>query len=284
MSPWTENETRPQAERKTLLPPDFQEAFSVDTGAMAIVLKEGAHMHGVRKASLSIMFGIAFMAVFCFEASASGGQEGRSIREVQGFDGVSLETRGVLIVTQGDRETLEIEAPSSDLPEIVTEVRGGMLHIGRNEARHLFEFAAPVFRLTMKNIAALEAHSSGRISAPAIRADSLRVLISSSGGVAIDSLNAGSLEVRVSSSGSFRAAGSVNLLDLVLSSSGDFAGGDLASGTATVRASSSGTATLRFRDSLRAEVTSSGDVRYYGSPERANGRVTSSGRLVRLGG
>jgi hypothetical protein len=60
--------------------------------------------------------------------------------------------------------------------------------------------------------------------------------------------------------------------------------GDLASRTAKVRVSSSGSATLRVSDSLEADITSSGGVRYYGNPPRVQANVTSSGGLVKLGG
>jgi hypothetical protein len=240
-------------------------------------------MRQVRKASIAIISGIVFMALICFEAAAFGGQETRSVREVSGFERVSFSTRGELIITQGDREALEIEALPSDLPQIVTEVRDGTLYIGRQGAEPFSPFQAPVFRLTMKKVAVLETHSSGRISLHELHTDSLRVLISSSGNIAIDSLAAESLEVRISSSGSLRVAGIVNRQDVLLSSSGSYSGGQLASSTASVRASSSGTATLRVSDSLDALVTSSGNVRYYGNPRAKNFRATSSGRIVRLG-
>lgn len=235
------------------------------------------------KAITSIISGIVFMALVCFEAAAFGGPEVKSVREVSGFESVSFSTSGELIITQGDRESLEIEALAGDLPKIVTQVRGGTLFISTEAKGSFPPFHAPVFRLTMKRIAALESHSSGGISVNELPADSLRILISSSGGISIGSLSADSLEVRISSSGSFRVAGSVVQQNILLSSSGSYFGGQLASSTASVRATSSGTATLRVSDSLEAAVTSSGNVRYYGNPEVRNARVTSSGRLVKLG-
>jgi hypothetical protein len=87
----------------------------------------------------------------------------------------------------------------------VTEVRDGTLSIGRKGAEPLSPFRAPVFRLTVKYIAALETHGSGSITIRQLSADSLRILISSAGGVAIDSLAADSLEVRVSSGAEARS-------------------------------------------------------------------------------
>jgi hypothetical protein len=237
----------------------------------------------VRKSWVLISSSILLIALTSFHAGALGAEETRSVRDVAGFDSVSFGTSGELFITQGDREALEIVAPAGELARIVTEVRGGTLSIGREGTGSAFSFRLPIFRLTMKTIAALETHSSGSIRANNLRAGSLRIRISSSGGISIDSLAADSLEVQISSSGSVRAAGTVEQQSIHLSSSGNYRAGNLASRTASVRVSSSGDATLRVSESLEADITSSGNVRYYGSPPQVNGNVTSSGRLVRLG-
>jgi hypothetical protein len=241
-------------------------------------------MGHARTLPVRLLGAAAIMILACASAAALGGRETSETREVPAVDGVRLATAGELIVTQGDRESLEITAEAEELTRIVTEVRDGMLLIGRDGPAAGFSLRRPVFRLTMKRIAALETHSSGSISARNIRTDSLRILVSSSGGVSIDALEARALDVRISSSGSVRLLGSVDRQTVLLTSSGDYAGGKLASRTADVRVSSSGSATLRVSDSLEADVTSSGSVRYYGSPPAVKGHVTSSGKLVRLGG
>jgi hypothetical protein len=233
--------------------------------------------------SVSIFSGIALIALASFAAGCYGARQTGSVRDVRGFDSVSFNTSGELIITMGDREALEIVARESELTNIVTEVRGGTLFIGREGTGPGFSFSPPVFRLTMKTIAGLETHSSGKIAANSLRASSLRIQISSSGGISIDSLAADSLDVQISSSGSFSVAGRVERQTIRLSSSGSYLARNLASRTARVKVSSSGNATLRVSDSLEADITSSGDVRYYGNPPQVDGNVTSSGRLVRLG-
>jgi len=234
-----------------------------------------------RRLWVSISIVAALFVLAGFEAGAFGARETGAVRDVGGFDSVSFGTSGEVVLTQGDQEALEIEAMAGDLPNIVTEVRGGTLYIGREGPS--FSFRPPIFRLTMKAIAALETHSSGKISAKDISTGSLRLQISSSGGIAIDSLAANSLEVTISSSGSVSVAGAVGQQNIRLSSSGSYSAKNLMSKTAKVNVSSSGTATLRVAESLEANITSSGSVRYYGNPPQVNGNVTSSGRLVRIG-
>jgi hypothetical protein len=233
--------------------------------------------------SIAILGALALLALAGLQACAYGARETGAVREVSGFDGVSFSTAGRLFISQGDREAMEITAGAAELANLVTEVRGGKLFIGRKEGAPAFSLSSPVFRLTMRKVASIETHSSGSVAAKDLSADSLRIQISSSGGVAIETLSAGSLEVQISSSGSLKLSGSVELQDVSLSSSGSYSAGSLESRTAKVRVSSSGSATLRVSDSLEASVTSSGAVRYYGNPPQVNSEVTSSGRLVRLG-
>ncbi|HUI70249.1 MAG TPA: head GIN domain-containing protein [Spirochaetia bacterium] len=241
-------------------------------------------MSYAKRALVIVAIVIGLVVLISLEAGAGGAAEATSARAVSGFDTVSLDTSGELIITQGDSEGLEIVGSSDDLPYIVTEVQGGALRISREGPGPIFSVRNTVFRLRMKDISSLEADSSGSISVRRLRADSLRIHISSSGSISIDSLTAGSLEVQISSSGSLRVAGDVDRQDVVLSSSGSYAAGALSSRTAKVVASSSGTATVRVSDSLDANVSSSGDVRYYGNPPLVNGNATSSGRIVRQGG
>jgi len=223
---------------------------------------------------------IALIVLASFSAGALGIGETGEVRDVRGFDSVSFGTSGEVIVVQGDQEVLEIVARAGDLPNIVTEVRGGTLYIGRKGPS--FSFRPPLFRLTMKTVAGLETRSSGKITANGLSAGALRIQISSSGGISVYSLEADSLDVQISSSGSFDVSGRVERQDVRLSSSGSYLARNLESRTAKVNVSSSGSAILRVSESLEANVTSSGSVRYYGNPPSVNGNVTSSGRLIRL--
>jgi hypothetical protein len=234
------------------------------------------------RGSALVFSAIALMTLAGFVSCGYGARETGSVRDVRGFDSVSFGTSGQLIITQGDEESLEIAARASDLPNIVTEVRGGTLFIGREGSGPAFSLNTPIFRLTMRKIAALETHSSGTIAANDLRTDSLRIQISSSGGIAMDSLEAESLDVQISSSGSLSVAGKVERQDIRISSSGSYSAKNLASRTARVQVSSSGSATLRVSENLEADLTSSGGVRYYGNPPRVEANVTSSGALVRL--
>jgi hypothetical protein len=202
------------------------------------------------------------------------------MREVQGFDSVELTIGGELILVQGDRESLEIEASPADLARITTAVRGGTLVIAQVNPGP--GPRGPVtYRLAMKRIAGLATRSQGSIRAAAIETDALRIQVSSSGPIAVGRLSASRLDVSISSRGDCTVAGAVDRLRVQLSSSGSYRGEGLASREASVQCSSSGTATVNASERLEVNISSSGDVRYRGNP-RIVSRISSSGGLVAL--
>jgi len=104
-------------------------------------------------------------------------------------------------------------------------------------------------------------------------------------GFDIAALEADSLEVRLTSSGGIKIrGGQVGTQQIRLTSSGEYDGGDLRSGSAQVELTSSGGATIWVTDQLEARLTSSGDLRYYGSPGlKVDVEETSSGDAKSLG-
>ena len=81
---------------------------------------------------------------------------------MRGFDRVELATRGELIQTQGDGESLQIEASPSDLALITTVVRGTTLQIAQVNPGPAPR--GPVTcRLAMNKVAGLATSSSGNV-------------------------------------------------------------------------------------------------------------------------
>lgn len=206
---------------------------------------------------------------------------GSAVREVSGIERVELTMRGELVLTQGDTESLQIEASAEDLALISTVVRAGTLRI--EQANSGFGPRGPVtYRLSMKRITGLSTSSSGNIQSNSIETDSLRVVISSSGSVILGRLEATSLDVAISSSGSCTIGGTVDRQRVQLSSSGDYRAENLSSRDASIQLSSSGSAEVRVSESLEASISSSGSLRYRGNPPRVNASTSSSGRAIRV--
>jgi hypothetical protein len=78
------------------------------------------------------------------------------------------------------------------------------------------------------------------------------------------------------------AGGRVVSQRIAISGSGKYRGSDLESSDCEVDVAGSGAVVVRVSDLLDVEITGSGDVRYYGTPEVVES-ITGSGRLTSLG-
>ncbi len=206
---------------------------------------------------------------------------GGAVRDVRGFDRVEISIVGEIILTQGSTESLQIAASTADLARISTVVRQGTLYIDR--MRPDDNPRGPItFRLSMKTISGLRTTSACSIRADAVTTDALRISIQSSGSVEVKRLNARALDVEMNSSGDCTLAGTVDRQSVLINSSGEYRAADLASREATLRLNSSGSATIRVAETLSASLSSSGDVRYHGSPAKVTSTTASSGKVVKL--
>lgn len=231
------------------------------------------------------------------------GQVSEEARQVSGITGVKLATVGHLSIELGEEETLRVEAEDNLLEYIETDVRGGILTIDTRAGVSLRNRRPINYYLTVKELDEIIISSSGDVEAPDLETKSFSVMISSSGDLVMGDLDTDRLEVMISSSGDMQmgelyanrvevqisssgsvdiAGGEVEEQDITITSSGGYHARNLQSDQASVRLSSSGSATIRVRDHLQAHLSSSGGVRYVGSPT-LDVRTTSSGDVERIG-
>jgi len=203
-------------------------------------------------------------------------------RPISGFSRILLRGAGELCLSQGDRESLSIEADDNLLPRIETIVSNGTLSIGPKDRCELRPSRPVKFNLTVKKIESLTAWGAVNINAPCLSADCLEIAISGSGKITIDALTANSLTMRISGSGDCSLAGRADTQAVHISGSGKYLAGKLEGRSATVSISGSGHAVLRATDMLDIKISGNGRVEYFGQP-RVNQSVSGSGRIVSLG-
>jgi hypothetical protein len=204
-------------------------------------------------------------------------------RAVEGIEAVTLATLGELTIELGDQESLVVEAQQNLMEHLITEVRNGELTIRTENGVNLSPTEPVRYRLTVTGLDRLSITSSGDIDAPALEGESFTAHSSSSGDMLIAGLTADNLIVEISSSGGIEIQdGQVGHQEVNISSSGNYEAGDLQSESAVIDLSSSGNATVWVTDRLDANLSSSGDVYYYGSPGISQ-TASSSGRVVDRG-
>ena len=119
-------------------------------------------------------------------------------RPVSGFDRVSLGGVGDVFVTQGEGESLTVEADDNLMPYIETEVRNGTLILKfADEVRQkdIRPTKTIKFNVRMKEVAGLEIGGVGDIHASSLDADNLELVIGGVGDINAPSLDAEHLEL-----------------------------------------------------------------------------------------
>ncbi len=204
-------------------------------------------------------------------------------REVSGFDRISLSGTGNLIITQGETESLSIEAEDNIVDKITTEVSGETLEISY---KHRWPFW-PVWptkevnlTITLKSLESVKISGSGSASCDNLVGDSLNIEISGSGKIDM-AVELSELTSKISGTGEFIFSGTTETQSLEISGSGKYYARDLASKIADIKISGSGNAEVSAEEKLNVEISGSGNVKYLGSPS-INQKISGSGTVEEL--
>jgi hypothetical protein len=205
-------------------------------------------------------------------------------RDVSGFRAVEIDYPAQVFMSQGNTESLEIEAEDNLLPNLKTEVRNGKLDIfyQRENGKHVNPTKTVKITLVVKDLQDVDFNSAGELFIDGLESDSLDVSLSGAGNLDLDEIQVGALQLSLSGAGSATASGTANDLDVTISGFGDFEGGDLHSQDASVDISGAGSATVWVDDDLNAQVSGAGSIGYYGSPS-VNRRISGVGGINNLG-
>ena len=203
-------------------------------------------------------------------------------REVSGFDGVSHTGIGRVIITQGDKESLTIEADDNLLEHITSEVKNGTLELGFTDNVRIDSASPITFNVGVKDLKELDSTGTGSIEIGELSADNLSISTSGTGSISIGTLTATDLVANAEGTGNIKLAGNVETQEIMRVGTGDYDGSDLESKTAKVEAVGTGSVVIWVLDSLDVEITGTSEVSYYGSPNVTQ-NITATGSLTSLG-
>ena len=169
-------------------------------------------------------------------------QESRNVRD---FEEVELRGVGDLSIEQTGSESLTVEAEEDVIPKVTTKVVNDRLIIG-SEFNTMHTTVPITYRLTVKDLSALEVLGSANVEAKSIKTDSLEVTISGAGNVRMDG-KSDEQEINISGSGIYQAK-------------------DLQSKEVKINVAGAGSAIVNVSEELDAEISGVGSVEYIGDP------------------
>jgi hypothetical protein len=229
---------------------------------------------------------LASFGVF-IDGRQAGGPMTRQERTIGDFNAIDIAYPSEVTLTQGTRQGVVIEAPSSLLPEIKTEVQQGVLSIRPTTGTYIWHPAqsqAVHITINVTQLSAISFSGAGSLSSDGLQADDLNLSISGAGQMTLSKLTANQLHCSLSGVGDMRIGESSQVGDLTVSISGvgGFDGADLKSQAANISISGLGNATVWATDRLDAQISSLGSVRYYGNPSISK-HISGIGDVTSLG-
>jgi Putative auto-transporter adhesin, head GIN domain len=172
------------------------------------------------------------------------GNEKSEPRTISSFTSVKLKGNGQLLIDENGTESLVVTTDENLLPYVTTEVSGGELIIDTKDSANLNPTKNIVYKLTVKDIHAIDLAGSGTVDAKGIKTERLKIMLGGSGNIS--------------------AAGTADQQEVTIAGSGDYQGGNLKSNDVTVNIMGSGGVVLAAAKKLDATIMGSGSIKYAG--------------------
>lgn len=198
-------------------------------------------------------------------------------RDVSEFNQIKVGSGIDVFLTQGDNQSLEVEADDNLQNWIKTEVSGKELHVFTEKSIR-FAKTKKVY-VTCKNLERIDISSAGDVTGMTpFKTDKLDIEMSSAGDLKFE-VEATEIDISISSAGNANLKGKTNVLKADLSSAGDLNAYDLVAKTGDISVSSAGNARVYITEEASFQSSSAGDIDYRGEPNIKEIRTSSAGSV-----
>lgn len=203
-------------------------------------------------------------------------------KNVSGFNQVLLNGTGTLVITQGDKESLTVEAEDNVISHINTEANNNQLNIS-------FQGNVPLptkpikYYLTVKDLKSIDIQGAGQIESGGLKTDNLTMKVNGAAQGNITNLNVNLLTIIIEGAGRINLAGNANNQTINISGAGNYNAGNLTSRTATISINGGSRTTLRVSDLLNVIINGGGDISYIGNP-KVTQQINGGGNIKQITG
>jgi hypothetical protein len=209
------------------------------------------------------------------------------VKEVQGFDQISLDGVGRLVISQGEKEALTIQTDEEFLPYFDVEVKGDTLSLGFSEAARGVNLGEPedrgvdlvTYDLMVKELRGLKITGAVIVEVGALETDTLEIDLEGFSQIEIQSLVAEELILQLEGSGSLVISGKVREQQIFQEGACSYYAAELESEETSLVLSGAGDVTVWATETLEVELSGVGNVIYYGNP-KVEQDISGLGRLI----
>lgn len=211
----------------------------------------------------------------------------RETRVATGFSRLEIDGQADVILRQGNREGLTIEAAGHALKKIESEVSDGTLSISLRDQRHWWDWIlggsptrSPRITIDFIQLDRIETAGTVNLRADGFKATDLRLELADASTLRIGDLQA--TRLRLAGAGAIKAeiAGKVGAQFVELSGASTYQAGALTSDSATLEISGAGKALINAATTLKVEISGAGAVQYIGNP-RIEQDISGVGKISR---
>lgn len=201
-------------------------------------------------------------------------------RSVENFQGIKVGNVFEVTLIQGKSQQLILEADETIMPNIITEVKDGILHLRLNQSvKRVKTLNAAI---TLADLSLLDISGAANVhSSSLIKCDQLLLGISGAGRTDLQ-IEARSIVGDISGAGNCELAGSTYELRLVISGAGSFNAVNMKAQIVSINVSGSGSARINTKNELKTTVSGAGTVKYLGSPNMKEIDVSGAGSVRSL--
>jgi len=210
--------------------------------------------------------------------SISGdGKVVKETRDVSEFSGIKVGSGIDVFLTQGEPQSVVVEADENLLEWIRTEVNGDVLHIFTDKTIRIAKHKN--VHITCKTLNQLDISSAGDITGMnRFKTGNLKIDMSSAGDLKFE-VDADEIDISLSSAGNADLNGTTNKLRADLSSAGDLNAFELEAKVGDISVSSAGNARVYVTEEASFRSSSAGSIHYKGEPKIKNISTSSAGSV-----
>lgn len=210
-------------------------------------------------------------------------------RVVTGFEKIKLLDYGNCIISQGQEESLTIEADPDLFPDIRSKVvdKTLVLSLKQDFFTKLFSFAQSIgkkpilYRIGVKQLNEVKISGKFDVSATDITSESMNLTSNGLSKIHLEALQAELLKVKINGRSELKIDGKVKQVNIGITGSGECHAGELASQFANVHISGQGSADVWAEDLLEVNISGYGRVSYKGSPKISQ-NISGSGSVSQV--
>ena len=200
-------------------------------------------------------------------------------RNVSGFEGINVGGGFTVELTQGNRESLRIEAEDNLLSNIKTEVRNGVLHI-YNEDGVTTNKGMKAY-ITIRELNSMDISGGVKVIGKSpFRSDALKMDLSGASNVKLD-ISTKELKADMSGASKIELAGKADDLNMNMSGASKVEAADFQAKNVKVEASGASKVKVYATESLDIEASGATSVYYKGSP-RITAETSSAAKVSKL--